>query len=368
MKKIPRILVFATLLALMFNMAACDNPTSSEAGAPKAITSFSFEELTPPVEGTINNQLRSIVLVVPDSTVKTSLVPTITHTGKSISPESGAAQDFTDSVSYTVTATDDSTAVYTVTVYEESEVPGFIIDDLGGQWLGTFTSPLDGPNGAFDALLMEFDGDEFTILFFYEDEQSDGLKGSCSIIMDAGQETLDIQFSEIWDTDEWVEYTGTDDWAVDLIGDQLSLTVNETMNLERITTSNPEDYNGKWSHVDLNEYDELEYITNIVFNTIDDSYSWKEGPVTNDSGYVWHIEYMYEGSWSQLGSDYFLIHTDSYTDYTGTTPVTHNNLSMYSLYEFDYVPGNAAQEPPDRIDLFVGAEEYNFYKQAESQD
>lgn len=45
-----------------------------------------------------------------------SLVPAIEHTGVSISPGTGVAQDFSYPVEYTVTAEDNSTAVYTVNV------------------------------------------------------------------------------------------------------------------------------------------------------------------------------------------------------------------------------------------------------------
>jgi hypothetical protein len=46
----------------------------------------------------------------------TTLAPTITHNGKSVSPASGVAQNFTTSKSYTVTAEDNTTQNYTVTV------------------------------------------------------------------------------------------------------------------------------------------------------------------------------------------------------------------------------------------------------------
>ncbi|MDR1088930.1 MAG: cell wall-binding repeat-containing protein [Coriobacteriales bacterium] len=66
------------------------------------------------VEGTINGT--DISLVLPSGTNVTSLAPTITHTGASISLESGTAQNFTTPVVYTVTAGDSSTKIYTVTV------------------------------------------------------------------------------------------------------------------------------------------------------------------------------------------------------------------------------------------------------------
>src|SRR5205085_11000435 len=58
----------------------------------------------------------AISLVLPYGTDPSSLTPTIVHTGASVSPTSGASADFTNPVTYTVTAADNSTKDYTVTV------------------------------------------------------------------------------------------------------------------------------------------------------------------------------------------------------------------------------------------------------------
>jgi hypothetical protein len=85
----------------------------------KAITTFS---ITSPVSatGVINEGAKTITLTVPYGTAVTSLTPALTHTGVSISPASGAAENFTNPVSYTVTAEDGSTETYTVTVASSS--------------------------------------------------------------------------------------------------------------------------------------------------------------------------------------------------------------------------------------------------------
>ncbi|MFC4602063.1 DUF5018 domain-containing protein, partial [Cohnella hongkongensis] len=89
--------------------------TINVAASPaKAITAFSFA--TPSAAGTINEVSRTVTVTVPYGTDVTSLTPTITHTGASISPNSGAAQNFTNPVTYTVTAADGSTQNYVVTV------------------------------------------------------------------------------------------------------------------------------------------------------------------------------------------------------------------------------------------------------------
>ncbi|MFC4598798.1 S-layer homology domain-containing protein, partial [Cohnella hongkongensis] len=84
------------------------------ANPAKAITAFSFA--SPAVTGTVNEANHTIAISVPYGTDVTSLTPTITHTGASISPTSGTAQNFTNPVTYTVTAADGSTQNYTVTV------------------------------------------------------------------------------------------------------------------------------------------------------------------------------------------------------------------------------------------------------------
>jgi hypothetical protein len=57
-----------------------------------------------------------IALTVPYGTDVTALTPTVTITGASVSPLSGVLQDFTNPVTYTVTAANGTTKSYTVTV------------------------------------------------------------------------------------------------------------------------------------------------------------------------------------------------------------------------------------------------------------
>jgi len=83
----------------------------------KLITTFNFEGLTPNVIGEINNTDNTIKLTVPYDTVITSLSPTIIVSEKSsVLPANSTVQDFTNPVTYTVKAEDDSTLMYVVTV------------------------------------------------------------------------------------------------------------------------------------------------------------------------------------------------------------------------------------------------------------
>ena len=81
----------------------------------KQITTFSFDGLDPVSSGTINETSHTVTLRVTYGTDVTSLAPTIEHTGVSVNPASGAVQDFTNPVTYTVTASDSSTREYVVT-------------------------------------------------------------------------------------------------------------------------------------------------------------------------------------------------------------------------------------------------------------
>ncbi len=88
----------------------------------KAITAFSFQGLTPPVTGVINEAVHTIALTVPRGTDLHALVATFTVAGASVAvggtPQvSGTtANDFSSPVTYRVTAFDGSTQDYVVTV------------------------------------------------------------------------------------------------------------------------------------------------------------------------------------------------------------------------------------------------------------
>ncbi len=76
----------------------------------KDIVAFSFPAGVGVITGT------NIAVTVPFGTAVTALVPTITLSGGTVSPNTGVAQNFTAPVTYTVTAADASTKAYTITV------------------------------------------------------------------------------------------------------------------------------------------------------------------------------------------------------------------------------------------------------------
>ncbi|MDO8649926.1 MAG: hypothetical protein Q7K33_01280, partial [Candidatus Berkelbacteria bacterium] len=90
-----------------FTTSVCPSST-------KAITAFNFS--SPAVIGVVNEGAHTISLTVPFGTSLTSLTPTITITGVSVSPTSGTARNFTSPATYTVTAANATTQAYVVTV------------------------------------------------------------------------------------------------------------------------------------------------------------------------------------------------------------------------------------------------------------
>jgi predicted permease len=83
----------------------------------KQITSFKLSGVSPEVNGVFDNVKNTITFNVPSDVDVTSLAPEISVSGNAtISPVSGSYQDFTDPVTYTVTAQDGTTQTYTVIV------------------------------------------------------------------------------------------------------------------------------------------------------------------------------------------------------------------------------------------------------------
>jgi hypothetical protein len=111
-------------MLLVLALAGCNNYNLSledffGSGAGKSggeITALSISGIW----GAINKAARTVTVTVPTDTPLTSLAPIIAHSGTGIVPASGVAQNFYAAgftpVTYTVTGTDGSAAVWTVVV------------------------------------------------------------------------------------------------------------------------------------------------------------------------------------------------------------------------------------------------------------
>ena len=109
MKKVFRTLV--AMLVIAASLTGCQKEKSSE----KKILSFAF--VSPAVQAVITENAKTIVATVPEGTAVTSMIPIITVSEMAtVHPASGTPMDFTNPVTYTVTAEDGSQASYIVTV------------------------------------------------------------------------------------------------------------------------------------------------------------------------------------------------------------------------------------------------------------
>lgn len=109
----------------------------ASASTANQITSFAFEAFEPDIVGTINHSSLTVDVTVPYGTDLTSLTPTIAESPlATIRPFSGQAQDFTNSVVYTVMAQSGAEQKYTVNVHNalnhENKILSFDIMDKTG--------------------------------------------------------------------------------------------------------------------------------------------------------------------------------------------------------------------------------------------
>lgn len=106
------------------NTSNDDNGTpTQELSSAKRILSFEFSDLD--IAAVIDNVERTVTATVPFGTDVRALVPEIMVSKKAkVSPGSGVAMNFTNSVIYTVTAEDGSQAFYTATVMVEEPIIG----------------------------------------------------------------------------------------------------------------------------------------------------------------------------------------------------------------------------------------------------
>jgi eukaryotic-like serine/threonine-protein kinase len=157
------------LLVLLMLLGAAGCKKGQQPSSDKYISTFILTAAGNPgvisvdVHGLIGTD--TIQLGLPQNTVLTSLTPTITFTGKSLSPPGNTAQDFTKPVLYTVTASDGSVKTYTVVVnllsgvkaitafvFRAADNPGLTADIAGIIGNDTITVPF-GAAASLSALV-----------------------------------------------------------------------------------------------------------------------------------------------------------------------------------------------------------------------
>ncbi len=105
------------LLGLVFTFSACKEDVTVPKSSAKAITKLTFPQFTPAIQATIDEATKRITAVVPPTADVTKLIPSISVSLKAkVLPDSGKVQDFTNDVTYSVTAEDGSKQDYKVMV------------------------------------------------------------------------------------------------------------------------------------------------------------------------------------------------------------------------------------------------------------
>jgi len=114
--KIKTIVIFSISIFVCF--AIFTKTSCNKCNQSPAITSFVFNDLSPAAVGEISNYNKTITVEVPASTDLTSLVPTISPSEPcfNLSPMSGVAQDFTNTVTYSVSNEVGDENIYSVEV------------------------------------------------------------------------------------------------------------------------------------------------------------------------------------------------------------------------------------------------------------
>jgi Domain of unknown function (DUF5018) len=105
------------LLGLVFTFSGCKETETVPKSSAKAITKLTFPQFTPAVQATIDEATKRITAIVPPTADITILIPSISVSLKAkVLPDSGKVQDFTNDVTYTVTAEDGTKQDYKVMV------------------------------------------------------------------------------------------------------------------------------------------------------------------------------------------------------------------------------------------------------------
>ena len=105
------------LFAFATIFTACKEDTTVPKSSAKAITKFTFSQFNPAIQATIDETTKRITAVVPSTADVSKLIPSISVSLKAkVLPDSGKVQDFTNEITYSVTAEDGTKVDYKVMV------------------------------------------------------------------------------------------------------------------------------------------------------------------------------------------------------------------------------------------------------------
>ncbi len=218
----------------------------------KEITGFAFDGLMPAVTGAVYESAKTIALTVPYGTDVTALVPTITHTGASVSPASGMAQDFTTPVTYTVTAEDGSMQQYVVTVT--------VNDAVVLPQLPVLTAQGDGVNNLVKLQWTSSLAGQEYYMVYQKDSDGDGLNDYQSIPLKTNIKVLNV-YPDIAGSD------GFQSW------------------MQSVLESAPDDYDMEVDKVSLTDFNGNDTNTNYAHY------------LARDSDGVYGYDVLYFGAW-----------------------------------------------------------------------
>ncbi len=193
------------LLTVFIALSSCKKKSSE-----KEILEFHFS--SPNVEAIINESMKIVEATVPYGTDVTALKPIIEVSNQAtISPESGTLMDFTNPVTYTVTAEDGSQSIYTVTVTVEALTYQSFVGTWGVEKLEYYQTDNAGNPIAYTMEILNYDPDDIDDgiqMVFKEDKTGeirkhihDTLYVGDQIIV-APETTIVSQFTYSYDTNQ----------------------------------------------------------------------------------------------------------------------------------------------------------------------
>ena len=310
----------------------------------KSILSFTIDG----VEGDIDEIAKTVTLVMPEGTDVTELVPTIVVSeGATINPASGEAQDFTDPVTYTVTAQNGTTAEYTVSVVVE----GGIVEPTGKTVLiKDFTGArcVNCPAAAEYAhnLQHQLDEDHIFIMSVHAGFQAEPMGQFPDFLTDEGTEWYNNHNSNPLFAVDYVALTDGNTLNEGQIDAPVAAALEEEQSFEIVVGTNYDEASRQLgvtaNVVSLIGMDGEFYITVCLVE--DNIVGWQTTPSGLDREYVFHnvLRGTFNGAYGDVFED---IHVDPnetfHFNYSSEIDAAYNADECYLMvYVYDKSQGD----------------------------